>query len=71
MTAPQPDAEALLGAVADALNACQSAGIDVKLKHGAVMTEAGYVLPVRDGWVARTRTYTEFTPPAGDDDDDG
>lgn len=69
MTAP-PDAERLLGAVAEALNACQSAGIDVKLKHGAVMTEAGYVLPIGDGWVARTRTYTEFAPASGDDDDE-
>ena len=65
----RPDAERLLGAVADALNACQSAGIDVKLKHGAVITPYGYVLPA-DRWVARTRTYTEFTPPPGDDDDE-
>jgi hypothetical protein len=66
----QPDAKTLLGAVADALNACQSAGIDVKLKHGAVMTRYGYVLPCANGWGARTRAYTEFTSPAGDDDDD-
>ena len=69
MTA-QPDAEGLLGAVADALNACQAAGIDVKLKHGAVMTQLGYVLPIGNGWAARTRAYTEFTPPPGDDDDE-
>ncbi len=69
MTEP-PDAESLLGAVADALNACQSAGIDVKLKHGAVMTRFGYVLPIGNGWGARTRAYTEFTPPPGDDDDE-
>jgi hypothetical protein len=70
IAAPPPDAERLLGAVAEALNACQSAGIEVKLKHGAVMSEFGYVLPVRDGWVARTRTYTEFTPAPGDDDEE-
>jgi hypothetical protein len=68
--ATRPDAEALLGAVADALNACQSAGMDVKLKHGAVMTQLGYVLPIGNGWAARTRAYTEFTPPPGDDGDE-
>jgi hypothetical protein len=65
----QPDAERLLGAVADALTACEAAGIGVKLKHGIVTSREGYVLPVGDAWVARTRAYTEFTPPAGDDDD--
>jgi hypothetical protein len=25
---------------------------------------------VGSAWVARTLAYTEFTPPAGDDDDD-
>jgi hypothetical protein len=66
----QPDAEALLGAVAAALTACQAAGIAVKLKHGIVTSREGYVLPVSGQWVARTRAYTEFTPPAGDDDDE-
>jgi hypothetical protein len=66
----QPDAERLLGAVAEALTACEAAGIAVKLKHGIVVTRNGYVLPVADRWVARTLAWTEFTP-AGDDDDDG
>ena len=69
MTA-QPDAEALLGAVATALTACEAAGIAVKLGHGIVTSREGYVLPVGGRWVARTLAYTEFTPPAGDDDDD-
>jgi hypothetical protein len=68
---PRPDTERLLGAVADALTACENAGIAVKLKHGIVFTREGYVLPVADGrWGARTLAYTEFTPPPGDDDDD-
>lgn len=66
----QPDAEALLGAVAAALTACERAGVSVKLKHGIVHTREGYVLPVGDRWVARTMAYTEFTPAPGDDDDD-
>lgn len=60
----------LLGAVADALNACETAGISISLKHGAVYTRHGYVLPIADGWAARTLLYTEFTPPEGDELDD-
>lgn len=69
---PQPDAAALLRSVADALNACESAGITVRLKHGAVMTRNGYVLPLGDGqWGARTLAYSPFSPaddPEGLDD---
>lgn len=56
--------EALLGAVAEALNACDSAaGTGVRLRHGIVMTARGYVLPLANGrWAARTKNYTEFTP---------
>ena len=65
----QPDPAALLGAVASALNACEAVGISVKLKHGAVITRNGYVLPVGDGqWGARTLAYSPFSPD-GDDDD--
>jgi len=35
------------------LNACEKAGLDPKLKHGIVFTNQGYVLPVKDRWVAR------------------
>ena len=61
---------ALLQAVADALNACDRAGIGVKLRHGIVMTHAGYVLPGTRGWVARTLIYTEFTPTGDDPEED-
>lgn len=67
----QPDPAALLGSVADALNACEKAGIVVKLKHGAVMTRNGYVLPVGDGkWGARTRAYSPFGVPGDVDEMD-
>jgi len=67
----QPDAEHLLGAVAEALTACEAAGIAVKLKHGAVNAREGFVFQLADGtWGARTRMYTEFTPPPGDDEDE-
>jgi hypothetical protein len=42
----------------------------VKLKHGAVMTREGYVLPLGDGkWAARTLAWTEFSTQASDDED--
>ena len=66
----RPPARRLLTAVADALNACEQAGISVKLRHGIVDTCAGYVMPLAgDRWATRTRRYTEFTP-ADDGDDD-
>jgi hypothetical protein len=46
----------LLHDLACALNAAGRAGINPKLKHGVIYTEAGYVVPFgRHGaWVART-----------------
>ena len=68
---PVPDAHALLSSVAAALTACEAAGIPVKLKHGAVMTDVGYVLPLGDGqWGARTLVWTEFSPSGSDEDED-
>lgn len=65
------DTARLLQAVADALNECSAAGLRVKLKHNAVYTREGYVLPVKDErWVARTLLYTELTPPDDDDYED-
>ena len=67
---PGPDAEELLTAVARALNACDAAGYEVRLKHGAVMTRVGYVLPLGDGkWCARTLNWSPFSGQAGDEED--
>ena len=49
----QPDPAALLDSLASALNRCERAGLNVKLRHGVVFTDAGFVLPVRDKWAAR------------------
>jgi hypothetical protein len=66
---PEVPAARLLGAVADALSACGAAGLPVKLRHGAVMTPAGYVLEADGGrWVARTLAWTEFST-LGEGDD--
>lgn len=64
------DTARLLTAVADALNACEQAGLKVKLKHGIVTTRHGYVLPVRSAWAARTLGYTAFSGDGKEDDDD-
>ena len=65
-----PDAETLLASVAEALNACDTAGFEVKLKHGAVMTRVGYVLPLGDGeWAARTLNWSPFSAQALNDED--
>jgi hypothetical protein len=65
-----PDTASLLAAVADALNAVENAGIGVRLAHGAVITEHGYVFPVGPDdapWAVRTRTLTPFPVPEGED----
>lgn len=68
----ESDAGRLLSAVADALNACERAGITVDVPAGAVLTSHGYVMPVGDTrlgsrWAARTRLAAEFCP-GGEDD---
>lgn len=74
-----PEHVRLLAAVADALNACERAGLPVELEHGAVMTSHGYVLPARnpldrDRWAARPKVDAaplrapldpKFIPPPG------
>lgn len=60
----EQQARRLLEGIADALNACERAGIKVKLAHGAVITAMGYVLPLADEpprFKARTRLLTEFS----------
>jgi hypothetical protein len=67
---PEVPAARLLEAVAAALTACAAAGLPVKLRHGAVLTAAGYVLEADGGrWVARTLAWTEFS--TLDDGEDG
>ena len=64
----------LLAAVADALNACERAGIKVRLRHGAVITHWGVVVPPErkgQAWEARAFSALPQSPAeseAGDDD---
>lgn len=62
------DSAGLLAGVADALNACRAAGLDVQLRYDAVLTDAGFVLPATGGWVVRPRTASPFPPPPAADD---
>lgn len=56
------DPSRLLAAVADALNACEYAGMPLDLSHGAVTSRHGYVLPGPEGWSVRLRTDPETVP---------
>ena len=62
----------LLAGVATALNACEEAGILVKLAHGSVITASGYVFPLGElpgeRYEARTRMLTQFPVPESDED---
>jgi hypothetical protein len=65
-----------LQVAAKCLNTLERLGITVQLAHGAVITDAGYVLAVGDEaedakWQVRTRRLTEFAskPLAYDSDD--
>jgi 3-hydroxyisobutyrate dehydrogenase-like beta-hydroxyacid dehydrogenase len=60
----------LLAAVAEALNACEDAGLKPRMRHGAVMTLGGYVLPTDGPWVARSSTYTAFDVVLFEEDED-
>ena len=67
----QPDPGPLLAGLAGALTACEQAGLKPKLRHGGIIeTGHGYVVRGRDGWVARTAAWTEFSPEQEGSDDD-
>lgn len=55
---------------AAALTACEQADLQLKLRHAAVITRHGYVLPIGDEWTARTQTYTPFPPASHDEHED-
>ena len=70
--AKQREAAGLLKDVADALNACEAAGVMVRLKHDAVLSSQGLVLPIWDQpprYAARSRLLAEFPVPPDSDDD--
>jgi hypothetical protein len=64
------EAAGLLARVAEALTACDRAGLKVRLHHDAVETRIGYVLRIRKQWVPRTKTYDPLVPPDDGSDED-
>jgi hypothetical protein len=70
----ETDVQVLLSAVAAALNACERTRITVKLAHGAVLTNVGYVLAVfpeaGERFAVRTMALTEFPVQADSSDED-
>jgi hypothetical protein len=74
---PSPPTEpgSLLAALATALNTCEQAGVRVSLKHGALFSRYGVVLPPgkKKLWEARVFGMLPVSPPedeAGDGMDD-
>jgi hypothetical protein len=57
----------LLNNLAQIINACDQAGIHLKLSKFGVLTDIGYVLPAKDGWVVRTREFTPFSTTEDED----
>ena len=60
-TAVDTRPQAYVQAIADTFNEALMAGVEIDLKHHAVYTKYGYVLPTEYEWVARTLVYTEFS----------
>lgn len=63
----------LLAAVAEAMNACEDAGLRLRLRHGIVKVRGegfeGYVIDYRDGWAPVSRIPAASSPPPAADED--
>lgn len=59
-------AELILTNLAQILDECQRHKLNIKLRHGIVMSKYGYVLPLKRGWVVRMLIDN---PHAVDDDE--
>lgn len=57
--------------IAQALTALGDLGVRVSARHGAVITDCGFVIPDGDGsWRAHMKVYDPQMQPVGDPDDD-
>jgi hypothetical protein len=66
-TSPGGSSVILLENLAQIFEACDEAGINLRLTKFGVLTDIGYVLPIEDGWVVRTREFTPFSAPGEED----
>lgn len=62
-------AEILLLNLAEALDECTRNKLDIKLRHGIVVSKYGYVLPFKRRWVVRMLVEHPLTVDYDDDDD--
>ena len=73
--APATDPQRLLSLVADALNACERAGMVVDASNGALACRYAYILPVGDSrlgsrWAVRMRLPADYIPEEDGRDED-
>ena len=64
----QERAELLLTNLAQVLDACDEAKLEIKLHHGVVFSKYGYVLPFKSGWAARMQDFSPFGERPDDED---
>lgn len=62
-------AELLLVNLAQVLDECRRNKVDIKLRHGIVVSKYGYVLPFKRRWVVRMLVEHPLSPYDDDDDD--
>jgi hypothetical protein len=62
-------AELLLINLAQILDECNRNKLDIKLRHGIVVSKYGYVLPFKRRWVVRMLVDNPLIVDAFDDDD--
>jgi hypothetical protein len=61
-------AEFLLEKLAEVLDECRANKLNIKLRHGIVVSKYGYVLPTKRKWVVRMLVDPGYF--VDDDDDD-
>ena len=59
----QENAKLLLTNLAQVLDACDRAKLEIKLHHGIVFSKYGYVLPFKTGWSPRMQDLSPFWDP--------
>jgi hypothetical protein len=63
-------AELLLMNLGQILDECHRNKLDIKLRHGIVVSKYGYVLPFKHRWVVRMLVEHPLSVDDYDDDDD-
>ena len=56
----------LLTNLAQVLDACDKAKLEIKVQHGIIVSPYGYVLPLKSGWTPRMLDFSPLWSKAGD-----